>query len=90
MLHLGDEDLIAFVDEASAVRMCDEVDPFGRTAHKDAAIDIGCVDESFNFLTRRFIRRRCMLRKIVHAAMDIRMLFREILRRPVDHRLRDL
>ena len=58
VLHLRDQDLVAFFDETFAVSMRDEVDALGAAADEDAAIDVRRVDEAFYLFAGRLVGGR--------------------------------
>jgi hypothetical protein len=58
VLHRGDDDLVAFVDEFAAVTLRDEVDAFGRAARVNDLVRLGRVYEPLNPDARVFVLAR--------------------------------
>jgi hypothetical protein len=71
VLHRGDEDFVSGAKAASPVALGDEVDAFGRAAHKDDFAAVRCANEAANLVAGCFVGGGRAFAQLVHAAMDV-------------------
>ena len=74
VLHLGEEDLVAFVDVLFRPREPNEVDRLGRATGEDDRTRAGSADVTTAGIARTLVRLGCDLAELVDAAMDVRVL----------------
>src|SRR3712207_1433500 len=90
VLHLGDHDLVAFLDYTAAVAVHDEVDALGHAAHEDALARLARVDEAAHLLARALVGGRGALAQVVDAAVYVGVLLAQVLRPALDDDARHL
>ena len=88
MFHLRNDDLVAFLQESPAPALRDKIDAFGRPADEDDLVFASRIDK-FRDLAAGCFKTLCRpLAKVVHTAMNIRVLMLIDLGNRIDHLLR--
>ena len=82
MLEMGNEHLIARLEQGTSIALRDQIDGLGRAAHEhDLARRTG-VDEARDALACALIQRRRFLAQRMHAAMDVGVMHAARIRPP--------
>ena len=86
VLHLRDDDFVAFLHEGLSEARCHEVDALGGAARKDNLGRAAGIQETANRLARSLVQLGGLLREEMHATMHVGIYVIVLLR----HRLNDL
>src|SRR6185437_11064462 len=87
VLQRCDDNLIAGTNVFATVSLRDQINSLSRTTNEYDLVRTLSIQEMLNSLPSRFIGIRCGLREMMHAAMDIGVVERVIVRNRIDNDL---
>jgi len=84
VLHRGEEDFVAGLEESSAPRGRDEIDALRGSAGENNFARFGGIDEAGDFFAGQLVIGGCLLAEGVNAAMDVGVFVFVIIFDPID------
>ena len=90
VLEMGDEHLIAGLEQGPRIALRDQIDRFGRAAHEDDLVARARIDEPHQPVARPLIQRRRLLAQGMHAAMNVGVVMAFVVIDRIDDRIRTL
>jgi hypothetical protein len=90
VLQVGEDDLVAGADERAPVTLHHEVDAVGHVRREDHLALLARVEEALHLPPRLLVGLGRLLRQVVDAAVDVRVLPGAVVHHPIDDGLRHL